>query len=105
MTLRAHGTAGPLDPVTRPEWDRIAGHPRRVRRQAVQVPGGLDRVGQRRPDQPGIRADVSGEDMRDAREAARRPAGLSVLGTHGFPPGIPITPIVARKRPVVILLR
>jgi hypothetical protein len=34
------------------------------------------RVGQRRPDQPGIGADVRGEDVRGARHAARL-AGLT----------------------------
>ena len=67
MALDAYDTAGQLDPVAEPEFDRSTGSPRRVRRQAVQVRRGLARVGQRRPDQPGVRADVSGEDMRDAR--------------------------------------
>ena len=86
VALDVHDAADQLDPVGEPEFDRIAGNPGRVRLQAVQVRGGLARVGQRRPDQPGIRADVSGEDMRDARDAARRPAG------PGIPPGLPITP-------------
>ena len=53
------------------ELNGIAGHPSRVRRQAVEVRGGLARVGQRRSDQRGIGADVSGEDVRGARQAAR----------------------------------
>jgi len=60
-----------LDAAGQAELNGIAGHPRRVRRQAVEVRGGLARVGQRRSDQPGIGADMSGEDVRGAHHAAR----------------------------------
>ena len=59
------------------ELDGLTGHPRRVRRQAVEKPGGLARVGQCRPDQRGIRANVSGEDVLGARDPARRAAALT----------------------------
>ena len=58
------------------ELEGLTGHPRRVRRQAVEKPGGLVRVGQRGPDQRGIRANVSGEDMLGAGDPARRAAAL-----------------------------
>jgi hypothetical protein len=66
-----------LDAADQAELNGIAGHPGRVRRQAVEVRGGLARVGQGRPDQPGIGADVSGEDVRGARHAAQLPAVLT----------------------------
>jgi hypothetical protein len=74
---------GVQDPSGRPgaaaeaELDGVAGSPRGVRRQAVQERGGLARAGQRRPDQPGIGADVSGEDVCAAGHAARQTAGLT----------------------------
>lgn len=54
------------------QLDGITGNPPRVRGQAVQVRGGLARVGQRRPDQPGLGADVGGEDVPGA-EPTRYP--------------------------------
>jgi hypothetical protein len=65
------------------ELDRVAGNPARVCRQAVQVRGGLAWVGQHRPHQPGIGADVSGEDVPGARHAGRRAAGLTARQAAG----------------------
>jgi hypothetical protein len=55
------------------ELDRVAGNPARVCRQAVQVRGGLARVGQRRPHQPGDRR--GRKRRRRARRTPRRAAG------------------------------
>ena len=77
MASCVQDAADRLDPAGHAELDGIAGRPGRVRRQAVEVSGGLARVGQRRPDLPRIGADVPGEDVRGTRHAARLAAVLT----------------------------
>ena len=77
MASCVQDAADRLDAAGQAELDGIAGHPGRVRRQAVEIRGRLARVGQCRPDRSGIGADVSGEDVRGACHAVPLAAGLT----------------------------
>ena len=75
MASCVRDAADRLDAAGQAELNGIAGHPGRVRRQAVEVRGSLARIGQRRPDQSG-----TGVDVRGARHAAWLAAGLTTRG-------------------------
>ena len=74
--------AGERDAAAVAEGEGSAGDPGGVRGQAVEERGGLVRVGQRRPDDPGRYVDARSEGMRGRR--TRSPQ-------HRYPPRLILT--------------